>query len=64
MLYSRSATYTVFIEEDPSNNVNNAIEFNEYRGYKKKLEDVSQILSEIKEISNFYSNLSSHIINT
>jgi hypothetical protein len=42
--------YTVFIEEDSSNNANDATE---YTAYKKKLKNVSQMLSEIKKISNF-----------
>lgn len=45
--------YTVFVQEESSNNGNNAVEYKEYREYKKKLENISQMVSEIKKMSNF-----------
>jgi DNA-directed RNA polymerase subunit RPC12/RpoP len=43
--------YTIFVKEDTSNNGNNNTRYNGYREYKKKLEYVSKILSDIEKLS-------------
>jgi hypothetical protein len=44
--------YTILVEEDSSNNANNNTKYNGYREYKKRLENVSQMLSDIKKLNN------------
>jgi hypothetical protein len=43
--------YTIFVEEDTSNNSNNNTKYNGYREYKKKLENVSKILRDIEKLN-------------
>lgn len=43
--------YTIFVKEDTSNNGNNNTRYNGYREYKKKLEYVSKILSDIEKLN-------------